>query len=701
MTVVLSASVLRAGDCLRTSEEINDALSDPANVGKAFDFTGTVQYYYPTENDGWEVTLGGQDGRVEFFSGIEFIQADLKVPALGLLDEIRIQGVLAPLNGKLFPRFSSIERLAKGDVAAIPVVTPNEIYSPGNLYGLFQLRGVVRDAAVDDSDANFIHLNIADADGQAQVMIIQPTFTAAEFHHLIGADVIVRGYCSDNTHGLRRHVGRLLAVAGLENVEVLAPAKDFGDAPNLSELAGALPQAIAGTGCHEVEGTVLASWHDDTFLLKSAAGQVVRVRLQNKQAPAFGTRVRALGLPVTDFYHINLNHANWQSSPLPPQPAEDPKDRSPNELLVNDKGFPQLMIRHHGEVIRLTGIVRYLPETTIRETLLQLEVDGRLIPVDISSAQGLLSRLAIGSRISLAGVCVMTADDWHIDSTDRPPPGFFLVPRSAADLKVLSYPSWWTPRRLFLLFVVFSVLLLATLLWNISINRRARRKGQALAEEQLARISSELKVGERTRLAVELHDALSQTLTGVSMQIDTAAGFVQSKEPALSRCLDLASRTIDSCRLELRNTLWDLRTAALDEPDFNTAIRKTLCQNLTGVALSVRFCVPRQDVPDGLAHAILKIIRELATNALRHGRATSLQIAGTTEGGKLCFSVSDNGKGFDPDTAPGITQGHFGLQGIQERLNRIDGTMQISSEPGAGTRVSVTIPVTPEDNHLV
>ena len=97
--------------------------------------------------------------------------------------------------------------------------------------------------------------------------------------------------------------------------------------------------------------------------------------------------------------------------------------------------------------------------------------------------------------------------------------------------------------------------------------------------------------------------------------------------------------------------------------------------------------------PDNTAHAVLKIIRELAANALRHGKASSLKIAGTVEDGKLFFSVRDNGCGFDPDLAPGISEGHFGLQGIAERLERLNGEMKIESSPGKGAKVSVTLPI--------
>ena len=73
------------------------------------------------------------------------------------------------------------------------------------------------------------------------------------------------------------------------------------------------------------------------------------------------------------------------------------------------------------------------------------------------------------------------------------------------------------------------------------------------------------------------------------------------------------------------------------------------------------------------------------------GAATTLRIAGAMEDGKLMFSVADDGCGFDPMNRPGLAEGHFGLQGVEERVEELGGKMSISSAPGKGTRVSIWI----------
>ena len=81
----------------------------------------------------------------------------------------------------------------------------------------------------------------------------------------------------------------------------------------------------------------------------------------------------------------------------------------------------------------------------------------------------------------------------------------------------------------------------------------------------------------------------------------------------------------------------------------------------------------------------------LSLNAARHGKARTVRIAGSIEENRLLFSVRDDGTGFDPDTCPGVLQGHFGLQGIKERVSKFGGTLSIESAPGAGTKTTVSI----------
>lgn len=121
------------------------------------------------------------------------------------------------------------------------------------------------------------------------------------------------------------------------------------------------------------------------------------------------------------------------------------------------------------------------------------------------------------------------------------------------------------------------------------------------------------------------------------------------------------------------------------------AIQRTITPHSEQANVSVRFNVPRERLSESTTHTILKIIRELVVNAIRHGNADNIRIAGNHSDGRVRFSVTDDGNGFAPQTAPGPSLGHFGLQGIRERAAERHGDVEIVSRPGKGTKVIVTL----------
>ena len=231
-------------------------------------------------------------------------------------------------------------------------------------------------------------------------------------------------------------------------------------------------------------------------------------------------------------------------------------------------------------------------------------------------------------------------------------------------------------------------------IWNRILNRLVERRSRALLKEQAAHDVADLKVEERTRLAVELHDTLAQNLTGISLQIDAAQMAAEENPNSVMPYLETARRKMQNCRENLRNCLWDLRSGAFEEKTLAEAIRRTIAPHIGTTDVHVDMDVPCRKLSDNTLHAVLCIIRELVINAIRHGKASLIGISGQLESDGLSFSVSDNGVGFDPTTRPGLSEGHFGLQGVSERARRLGGQFSIDSAPGHGTvaRLSHLIP---------
>ena len=408
------------------------------------------------------------------------------------------------------------------------------------------------------------------------------------------------------------------------------------------------------------------------------------------------------GLPETDLYHVNLSRAIWRPAPDAPFAESEPIDVTANQLVSDKRDVTVKNARLHGRTVRLKGVVRGLPAVGLERGKVYLESEQSLIPVDASSCPEAFNGVTAGCLVEVSGTFVNDTENWRPNRVLPQIRDVLIAVRKPGDVRVLARPPWWTPVRLMTLIGALLAVLLGIFAWNVALRRRAERRGRELADEQIAHVASELKVVERTRLAVELHDSLSQTLTGVSMGIDSAIDIAGNTSEDLKNQLNYTSKTVEACRTELRNCLWDLRSQALEESDMNAAIQLALSQIVSKTALNVRFVVPRTRLSDKTAHTILRIIRELATNAVRHGRATSIRIAGSIDSGKLRFSVTDNGTGFDPKCAPGVAEGHFGLEGIRERVERLDGDVDISSSPGRGTKVTVAFDIPPakieEDN---
>lgn len=244
------------------------------------------------------------------------------------------------------------------------------------------------------------------------------------------------------------------------------------------------------------------------------------------------------------------------------------------------------------------------------------------------------------------------------------------------------------------MFVIVGVLvavIVGVLIWNFALRIVSERRGQALAREQVKCIESDLKVQERTRLAVELHDSLAQDLGGLALEIKTALATEKDDHEKLSRHLRIADKALQSCNDELRHCLWNLRSQALDGPNLSQAILRTLQPHIRGEKVSVRCNVPRHLLSDHMAYTMLRIIRELVINAIRHGKARHIRIAGSHGDEKLRFSVTDDGIGFDPAAAPGVLQGHFGISGVRERAEQMNGSFEIDSSPGRGARAIITL----------
>ncbi len=683
-----AAHDVRAAETIRSTDGIKSVrMMDAAPPGVPFDITGLVVYLEKDTCGHDGIYIKDDSGLATLLNYLSATNAPIRTG-----DYVRATGrVVLEHNGN---QAQCLEMACLSHREPEPPIraTVEELLSGQHDGQLVTVRGEIRDSFPDDIDDRFLYFSLKDGEKAIYMATSANDNTSTDRDGIIGNTVEATGiWISGRSEGMRRHIGWLLHLVGTNSLRtVKVRVADMFSAPEIADMKSLMPNEMPSLERRRISGTVLASWQGSQSLVKTDDGSIVRIDLSSPPVPQAGHRIEAVGFPETDLYAVNLNNVRWRpayGNPIPTLPSV----RLPEGYVrTHDTTPQQIQAALHGRTVVVTGIIRGLPQSESDRRLI-LECEGNLLPIDFSSCPDAISGLSIGCQVEVSGVWVMVADNWRPNSVFPKVKGAFVVVNAPKDLRVLARPSWWTPGRLLAVIGTLLVILIGVGAWNRALKAVAERTKKELREEVIAHVASDLRVGERTSLAVELHDTIAQNLTGVALEINAANKLVDSDLSGAHRHLDTAAKTLSSCRTELKNCLFDLRGNALGQRDMDTAIRLSVAPVIGDAELAVRFNVPRERITDASAHAIIRIVRELASNAVRHGGARKVKVAGSADEGMLLFSVSDDGCGFVVDQAPGIDECHFGLQGIRERVARFQGEMKIESTPGKGTHVAITI----------
>ena len=581
--------------------------------------------------------------------------------------------------------------VSNGVAPSVGETTAEQFLSGADDNRRVRLRGIVRDTFRDENDPRFLYMPLLSGGDIVYCAFQSPL--GEDRKELIGAEIIAQGVCSPIVHNNRRQIGRTLHIQNSDTIKILKAANsDPFDVPELGNLRREAPSRIPLLGRRRLSGRIIAVWGKTHLILQRPDGEMSNIELSGENAPQWGDLIEVAGFPETDLYRVNLVRAVWRpnsrlSSNVPRPP---PVPVSPKEILTDSEGRASIDPLFHGRTIKIKGRVATLPGGDSER--LNIEADNCIVPVELDPRAEESPGLVPDAIVEATGVCVMETENWRPNSIFPRMKGFFLVVQSPSDVRILSRPSWWTPRRLLALVCLLVLTVIAVLVWNRSLKRLSEERGRKLSEEQMETVRSELKYLERTNLATELHDAISQNLTGISMELRALNAFNDSLPKEAQSHLSMAAHTVSSCRNELRNVLHDLRNNALESATMDEALKIALAPHVGDAELTVRFSAPRSAFTEKSAHAILHIVRELVTNAVRHGGARHIRVAGAFETGTLKFSVTDDGCGFDPAASPGADEGHFGLQGVHERVETAGGEITIESSPGHGSKFTISLP---------
>ena len=238
------------------------------------------------------------------------------------------------------------------------------------------------------------------------------------------------------------------------------------------------------------------------------------------------------------------------------------------------------------------------------------------------------------------------------------------------------YQTYW--------FYAMWVVAIALICWQLYLMRVRRIQSQFSAV-----------LGERNRIAREIHDTLTQGLTGISLQLELVAKLLSSSAETAQTHLNQARVLARECLADARRSVWDLRTQGAEGSDLPTSLSasaRRLTAN-TGTQAQIQVSGAYRPLQPDVESNLLRIGQEAINNAVKHASASRIDIGLAFDPNLVRLSVRDDGCGFDSNGGSPAEPGHFGLIGMRERAEQIGGKLTVTSKPGGGTEITVEAPL--------
>jgi signal transduction histidine kinase len=469
-----------------------------------------------------------------------------------------------------------------------------------------------------------------------------------------------------------------------------------------------------------VKGVVIYQRKGVDLFIRDATGGL-QIKSREVLSLSRGEVVEAVGFPEFENFLPVLEDAVFKKA-TEPRINMSPLNPPIAELL---EGL------HHSDLITIRGkLVDRLEEQAVSptgepdvKTILVLQGSNLVFTAQAETAQPsvALKSIPIDSIVEVNGVCFLqSAEDGRIQS-------FQILLPAAYNIHVLSKPGWLTPQHLLNTLVVAFIVIIVGTSWTIMVTKRnsalkhliheresdqkelqlahdtlewrVKQRTEQLKFQVTARKEAELQfkatLAERTRLAKELHDTVEQTMTGIALQLNTASKLFQRDPEGANHHLGLMRNMVRMSRVDLRRSIWDLRSRELEQFDLCKALSlgaNRIAGN-AGIGVEVETKGAACPLPEVIEETLLRIGQEAVTNTVKHSRARCVKIELDFSGQNIVLEVKDDGSGFAPENCPGPNDGHFGLLGMAERAKRVGGQISVRSAPGAGTVIHVEIPI--------
>jgi signal transduction histidine kinase/ligand-binding sensor domain-containing protein len=201
-------------------------------------------------------------------------------------------------------------------------------------------------------------------------------------------------------------------------------------------------------------------------------------------------------------------------------------------------------------------------------------------------------------------------------------------------------------------------------------------------------------LGERSRIAREIHDTLAQGYVGVSVQLEVLAELLrQHKTEDAGKQLDQTRNYVRHGLADARQSIWALRTPDASETTLPVRLRR-MAEAAEGGGLTPRFNLfgAYRPMPAETEGELVRVAQEAIHNVKKHANASQLWVQLEYGPAMVVLEVRDNGRGGALEQAMGASTGHFGLTGMKERTAAIGGTLELNSLRGEGTTIRLSVP---------
>jgi signal transduction histidine kinase len=213
------------------------------------------------------------------------------------------------------------------------------------------------------------------------------------------------------------------------------------------------------------------------------------------------------------------------------------------------------------------------------------------------------------------------------------------------------------------------------------------------ARQELRDLSSKLvatQENERKSISRDLHDAVGQSMSAVQFELHDLAVALRPHEKELRERVDRVRELVESSLAVIRNMALLLRPAMLDDLGLAAALG-WLAREIarpTGLRIQVQADDLPPDLPDEHKTCVFRIVQEALHNVQKHANGNAVEITVRASDAWLSVTVQDDGRGFQHARAHGL-----GLMGMQERAENLGGSVKITSGPGKGTLIEVSLPL--------